>query len=145
MHHVLIRISPSVRSMRSLEEQKCNTQKKRIVTRTLSGINAGMFVGIIICSLHYKCGVYRTLHYTTNIITNYSPTVFMPLYLCSSYVCIKYNVCAFPRPLNLTWTKRDMPSAGLAASGKVLMSQLLEPDQQPNLVRKAFKSKLRQM
>ncbi|XP_044203762.1 kinesin-like protein kif7 [Thunnus albacares] len=44
------------------------------------------------------------------------------------------------RLVNLTWTKRDMLSGGLAAGGKVLMSQLLEPDQHPSLARKASNS-----
>lgn len=45
----------------------------------------------------------------------------------------------------MTWTKRDILSGGLAAGGKVLMSQLLEPDQLPSLARKACKFKLPQM
>ncbi|CAK6954909.1 kinesin-like protein kif7 [Scomber scombrus] len=44
------------------------------------------------------------------------------------------------RLVNLTWTRRDMLSAGLAAGGRVLMSHLLEPDQHPSLARKASNS-----
>ncbi|XP_035508033.1 kinesin-like protein kif7 isoform X2 [Morone saxatilis] len=41
------------------------------------------------------------------------------------------------KQVNLTWTKRDMLSGGLAAGGRGLLSQLLEPDQHPCLARKA--------
>ncbi|KAM7424031.1 hypothetical protein PAMA_000410 [Pampus argenteus] len=44
------------------------------------------------------------------------------------------------RLVNLTWTKRDMLTGGLAAGGKVLMSQQLEPDHHPSLARKASNS-----
>ncbi|XP_044056585.1 kinesin-like protein kif7 [Siniperca chuatsi] len=39
--------------------------------------------------------------------------------------------------VNLTWTKRDMLSGGLAAGGRGLISLLHEPDQHPCLARKA--------
>ncbi|XP_041790446.1 kinesin-like protein kif7 isoform X1 [Chelmon rostratus] len=44
------------------------------------------------------------------------------------------------KQVNLTWTKRDMLSGGLAAGGRGLISQLLEPDQHPCLARKASNS-----
>lgn len=42
--------------------------------------------------------------------------------------------------MNLTWTKRDMLSGGLAASGRGLISLLHEQDQHPCLARKASNS-----
>ncbi|XP_045888586.1 kinesin-like protein kif7 [Micropterus dolomieu] len=42
--------------------------------------------------------------------------------------------------VNLTWTKRDMLSGGLAASGRGLISLLHEQDQHPCLARKASNS-----
>ncbi|XP_023139041.2 kinesin-like protein kif7 [Amphiprion ocellaris] len=44
------------------------------------------------------------------------------------------------KQVNLTWTKRDMLSGGLAAGGKGPTSQLPEPDQHPCLARKASNS-----
>ncbi|XP_070683662.1 kinesin-like protein kif7 [Pempheris klunzingeri] len=44
------------------------------------------------------------------------------------------------KQVNLTWTKRDILSGGLAATGRGLPTQLLELDQHPCLVRKASNS-----
>ncbi|XP_028258406.1 kinesin-like protein kif7 isoform X2 [Parambassis ranga] len=44
------------------------------------------------------------------------------------------------KQINLTWTKRDMLSGGLAAGGKVPLSHLPELDQHPCLARKASNS-----
>ncbi|XP_073321170.1 kinesin-like protein kif7 [Pagrus major] len=44
------------------------------------------------------------------------------------------------KQVNLTWTKRDMLSGGLAVGGRGLISQLHEPYQHPALARKASNS-----
>lgn len=54
--------------------------------------------------------------------------------------CIWFNAHDSIRQVNLTWTKRDMLSGGLAAGGKGPASQLPEPDQHLCLARKACKS-----
>uniref|UniRef100_A0A8C4DRY5 Kinesin family member 7 n=1 Tax=Dicentrarchus labrax TaxID=13489 RepID=A0A8C4DRY5_DICLA len=56
----------------------------------------------------------------------------------TSYCTCAHVMCE--RQVNLTWTKRDMLSGGLAAGGRGLLSQLLEPDQHPCLARKASNS-----
>ena len=49
-------------------------------------------------------------------------------------------VLCVKRQVNLTWTKRDMPSGGVAVGGRGLISQLHEPYQHPALARKACKT-----
>uniref|UniRef100_A0A7N9ALD6 Kinesin family member 7 n=1 Tax=Mastacembelus armatus TaxID=205130 RepID=A0A7N9ALD6_9TELE len=56
------------------------------------------------------------------------------------YKCILFNVHDSCRQVNLTWTKRDMLSGGLATYGRGPVSLMSEPDQHPCLTRKASNS-----